>query len=207
MLPSVSKLVSDTQKIITNPKLAATKFVSSQGAKAVSRKAVDMVKPVHQRISDFKKRHIVNNDDIATVAAVADILYRDMLKMEINGLRLNRKAPEGYSGSFPVAFLFSEEAVTFADMRLDQKVEHLKHMRTIFKEVIPVLIGSIAFASYIDLKGLASKMTSIVGADINLVKECLKTCENGVQVADKGLKWAGAYDATIDQFLEAHKKT
>lgn len=207
MLPSVLKLVSDVQHVLAKPKQEAIKLGATKATEAAARSTVDMIKPVHQRISVFKDRHVVNNDDIATVAAVADILYCDMLQMEVNGLRLNRQAPDGHLQTFPAAFFFSESAVRAEEQRNDAKVKRLRNMRTLFKDVIPGLMFAVAGAAYMDIKGLASSFSSMAAADGMLVKQCLDTCKNGVSVAENGLRWSNAYEHTIEQFLDAHQGT
>ena len=207
MLPSVKKLVDDVASILANPKRELIKKGLEETTKASADKAKDLVRPIHQRISAFKRQQpVINNQDIATVAAVAHILYVDMLRVEINGLPLNRKAPDGYMQGFPAAFLFVPESVDFADASLDKKMNYLKSMHTMFNDVMPGLIASIAMGSYLDLKGLASSFSSLVIADAIIVKQALKTCENGVSVAEKGLRWAAEYDKTIDQFQQARAR-
>jgi hypothetical protein len=108
--------------------------------------------------------------------------------------------------SFPLTYL-DRGLLIKADRSLDETVLRLTKMRAAFKTGIPYCISILAVSKYLDLRELASNFSSLQIADAWLVKETIGTCEDGVEVCNKGLEWAGQHNKLIDEFLKPSKPT
>ncbi len=206
MIPSLKKLADEVADIVANPTRSAVKFGVEKGAETAAGAAVDAVKPVNKRILDFKNRNVTNDDDVATLAALTDILYEDLLKIRINNNPLSKLTRNADLQSVPLSYVL-REAVVEDDRKLHRTVEQLRRMRIIFKDVTPACVAALGFSKIMDIKGLADRMTSMVVADVALIKDSLQKCKWGVEVCDKGLTWAGQYDEVINKWLSAHKSS
>ncbi|MBP2293211.1 hypothetical protein [Azospirillum rugosum] len=206
MIPALSKMTEDIQKIILSPRDEAKKLILKEGTKAAAGGINKLIIPVHQRISKWKQEQsvLIHSDDIATAAALADILYSDTLMIKINGTSLSKK--DGDMKSFPLSYLHYESLMK-SEQSLHETADRLRKIRAIFDVGLPGCISVLLFSKYLDLKSLANKIISTQFLDFMMVKDALDNCKNGVEICDKGLSWANQHDALVHEWIDAHKKS
>jgi hypothetical protein len=205
MLPTLAKLAEDVAKIIKTPGQQAMKLASTEAIKAGGKAATSSITSsieVQRKTASFKARNIINNDDVATACALVDILYDSVLETTINGVSLRRRS--GDMRSIPLSYLHIESLLE-ADRILHATVDALKRARVAFDSGFAPLLGVLLFSKYMDIKSLAQKMISTSAADGWLVKDALRTCENGVEICDRGIAWAGQHDLVVNEWLKAHR--
>jgi len=204
MIPSVGKLCEDVSKLIASPLTEGMNIALKEGVKEAKKRAFGAMAPVNQNIARYKENNVYNSEDLVVVTVAAQMLYDKLLSLKINNVSLRDQ--KGDTESFPLSF-FLKDAVVQADLDLHATVEKVRGIRKIFDTVIPSCVAALTASSYMDLKSLASKFSSMMIADGIVIRDALDTCKYGIEVCDKGLKWAGQYDHTVNEWLRAHKLT
>lgn len=206
MIPAVSDLAKKVQDIVQSPVLSAVKAGAGAAGKAASgsvQASLISSPEVQRKIAEFKNARVVNNEDIATACALVSLSYDNLLATKVNGVPLNRAAPQ--RDSFPAALIMGKPAIDFESEKLERTIKKIRDFRVIFSDVFPACIAVLTASAWMDFKKWVEKLTSMAIADGILIREAHEICRNGVSVCDAGLIRAGDYQGTLNQFRDAEK--
>lgn len=218
-LPTIGKLADDVLECFNTPMIAAGKMAISEGGKKVGQAAQPKLtdKKLKAEIAKCKANLRIPhaNDDLATVAAITEYVYKHLVNMKIakasNRMALARagKMAEDDESSpfvFPINWLVDRNAVLSADQDLDVTIARIQKFRILFDGAFLGCAAAIFGVGVMDIKSLASSFSSLVAGDAMLVQHVKKRSEQGVEVCDRCLLWAGKRNQFIDEFLHAHDK-